>query len=278
MHKYVGRVAPSPTGLLHLGHARTFLAAFDRARDAGGTLLLRNEDLDTARVRAAFVTAMVEDLAWLGIAWRPPMVTQSARLPLYRAALDQLIVGGVAYPCVCSRRELQRAISAPHEGDDEPVYDGRCRPRPGGQRAFVAGVNYRFRVPDGEVICFSDGNVGEQRSTAGCDAATADFGDFLLWRKDGLPSYQLACVVDDAAMRITEIVRGADLLKSTARQRLVAQALGYRSPATFHTQLVRDANGVRLAKRHDALAIRTLRERGLRPEELRTLALEENRR
>ena len=152
-------------------------------------------------------------------------------------------------------------VAAPHEdSDDEPVYDGRCRPAGAPSRVMQEGMNYRFRIPDGEAVQFIDGNMGAQSFTAG-----VDFGDFLVWRKDGLPSYQLACVVDDAAMRITEVVRGADLLKSTARQILLQRALGQPSVAYFHTRLVRDEHGVRLAKRHDALAIRTLRERGMTP-------------
>ncbi len=156
-------------------------------------------------------------------------------------------------------------MHAPHEDiDDEPVYDGRCRPVGEAlSRDVVHGMNYRFRVPDGEVISFTDGNMGEQRFTAG-----VDFGDFLVWRKDGLPSYQLACVVDDAAMEITEVVRGADLLKSTARQILLQRALGLPEVAYFHTRLLVDEHGMRLAKRHDALALRTLRQQGLTPEDV----------
>lgn len=256
---YIGRLAPSPTGLLHLGHAATFWRAFQRAQAARGTLLLRNEDLDIQRSKPEFITAMLEDLAWLGIPWQPPIITQSHRLPLYRAAMGQLLAAGLAYPCSCSRSELQRMVQAPHEDtDDEPVYNGRCRV-PAPDPTFKPGINYRFRVPDNQPVTFSDGQFGPQIYLPGC-APPADFGDFLLWRKDGLPSYQLACVVDDAAMRITEVVRGRDLLKSTARQILLQRALGLTTPAYFHTELLRDDAGVRLAKRHDALAIRTLRE------------------
>lgn len=258
---YVGRLAPSPTGLLHVGHAATFWTAYQRAQEHYGTLLLRNEDLDLQRSKREFVDAMIEDLAWLGIEWKPPMVVQSERLALYREAFDHLLAGGFVYPCSCSRRELALMVSAPHEDtDDEPVYSGKCRPNSAVARIFEDGVNYRFRVPDGEEIRFIDGNIGEQ-----CFAAGRDFGDFLVWRKDGLPSYQLACVVDDAAMQITEVVRGADLLKSTARQMLLQRALSLTKVAYFHTRLMRDEHGLRLAKRHDSLAIRTLRERGMTP-------------
>ena len=163
-------------------------------------------------------------------------------------------------------------IAAPHEDtDDEPVYTGKCRPADEGERASAAvleSVNYRFRVPDGEVVRFADGHAGPQEFVAGCDAE-ADFGDFLVWRKDGLPSYQLGCVVDDAEMGITEIVRGRDLLKSTARQILLQRALGFAAPAYFHCELMRDEQGVRLAKRHDALSLRVLRKQGWSPEQVR---------
>lgn len=264
---YIGRLAPSPTGLLHLGHAATFWTAYQRAKQHNGTLLLRNEDLDPQRSKQEFVDAMLEDLAWLGIEWTPPMIVQSQRLALYREAFEQLLATGLAYPCTCSRRELAQMMRAPHEDtDDEPVYTGKCRPTSNAPQALQQGMSYRFRIPDGETIRFTDANMGEQAFTAG-----EDFGDFLIWRRAlshdafdaGLPSYQLACVVDDAATEITEVVRGADLLKSTARQVLLQRALQLPAVRYFHTRLLRDEQGVRLAKRHDALAIRTLRQSGL---------------
>lgn len=263
---YIGRLAPSPTGLLHLGHARTFWMAWQRAEAAGGTLLLRNEDLDPHRSRAEFADAMREDLLWLGIRWSSEL-TQSTRIAAYRTALEHLLARNFAYPCTCTRKELQEATQAPHEDtDDEPVYSGRCRPPSHTPLAFEPNVNFRFRVPAGEPVSFVDGNFGEQMFVAG-----ADFGDFLVWRKDGLPSYQLACAVDDAFQQITEVVRGRDLLKSTARQILLQRALGYATPAYFHCALMRDAQGTRLAKRHDALSLRALRERGMSPEDVRAM-------
>jgi len=251
--------------LLHLGHARTFWIAFERA--AGGKLWLRDEDLDPQRSRADFATAMREDLRWLGITWQAE-VKQSDRLELYRKAMQTLIAAGTVYPCHCSRRDLERATQAPHEEDDEPVYRGTCRPsEPWTLGPGPLPQNYRFRVPDGETIHFTDLHAGPQAFRAGCDAA-ADFGDFLVWRKDGLPSYQLACIVDDAAMGVTEVVRGRDLLKSTARQILLQRALGLPTPAYFHCDLMRDEAGVRLAKRHDALSLRTLREAGRKPQDV----------
>ena len=283
---YRGRLAPSPTGYLHIGHARTFWTAYERARDTGGTLVLRMEDLDPERSRAVHADAALDDLRWLGIAWQEgPDVggpfapyTQSQRRALYRAAWQKLLGGGFIYPCRCSRKDLAAALSAPHEGagladpvDDEPVYPGTCRPAlplcgtplHGEDLSELAGetsANWRFRVPDGEAIEFLDQNLGLQRFVAG-----KDFGDFVVMRRDGVPSYQLACVVDDATMQITEVVRGADLLKSTARQILLNRALGYGDPSWFHCSLVVDKQGRRLAKRHDALSLRTLRERGLTP-------------
>ena len=281
---YRGRLAPSPTGLLHLGHARTFLTAYNRARNARGTLVLRNEDLDQQRVRPEFYEAMIEDLHWLGIHWdEGPDIggpfapySQSQRLASYLVAFNQLRNTGLLYPCTCSRKDLALAASAPHESaaapaeDDEPIYPGTCRPALDTPASHLqnlppshSAVNWRFRVPDGDIIAFHDQHFGPQQFTAG-----RDFGDFLVWRRDGVPSYQLACVVDDAAMQITEVVRGADLLKSTARQLLLYRALGLEPPAWYHCSLVTDSAGQRLAKRHDALSIRTLREQGHTPPDL----------
>lgn len=271
---YVGRMAPSPTGLLHLGHARTFALVHERTRAAGGLLWLREEDLDRERSRPEFAAALREDLLWLGLTWDRE-VRQSERLEAYRAAMRTLLAGGVVFPCTCSRRDLQQALAAPHEdADDEPAYSGRCRHGVAAARELLPGANYRFRVPDGEAVTFPDGNAGPQRFVAGCAGSSpegSDFGDFLVWRKDGLPSYQLACVVDDAWQGVTEVVRGRDLLKSTARQILLQRALGLPTPHYFHCDLLRDAAGVRLAKRHDALSLRALRESGLTPEQVRAL-------
>jgi glutamyl/glutaminyl-tRNA synthetase len=271
----IGRLAPSPTGLLHLGHARTFFIAHQRARAANGFLYLRDEDIDPQRCRPEFAAAMREDLRWLGLTWDAEL-RQSDRLPLYLAALHQLLAAGLAYPCSCSRRDLALSTHAPHEdpaaeSDDEPLYNNRCRPASSSATAFLPNSNYRFRTPNHTPISFTDLNAGPQTFTT-----SIDFGDFLIWRKPltsdpsdiGLPSYQLACVVDDALTHVTEVVRGRDLLKSTARQILLQRALGYPTPATFHCDLLRDANGIRLAKRHDALALRTLRAQGLSPADI----------
>src|SRR5262249_18726957 len=225
---YRGRIAPSPTGLLHLGHARTFLIAAERA--GSGILIHRNEDLDFDRCRPEFVSAISEDLHWLGIHWNEgpncggPFApySQSERRDFYLRGWRQLRDRGFIYPCTCSRKDLAASASAPNEADDEPIYPGKCRNRAdAGDFAGPAGVNWRFRVPDGENIGFEDLHLGRQRYIAG-----RDLGDFVIWRRDDVPAYQLAVVVDDNAMQITEVVRGEDLLKSTARQLLIYRALG----------------------------------------------------
>lgn len=282
-NSYRGRLAPSPTGYLHLGHARTFWIAQQRALTAGGTLILRNEDLDPTRSRPEFVDAMLEDLHWFGFQWQEgpdcggphAPYSQSERRQFYVAAFEKLRAQGHVYPCVCSRQDVLRALQAPHAGEDEPVYPGMCRPRiadsPQGssRKPHLANrpsvnINWRFQVADGEVISFVDGNLGPQQYIAG-----RDFGDFVVWRYDDLPAYQLAVVVDDATMGITEVVRGEDLLKSTARQLLLYRALGLQPPRFYHAPLLTDEAGMRLAKRHDSLSLRQLRQQGLKPEELR---------
>jgi glutamyl/glutaminyl-tRNA synthetase len=279
---YRGRLAPSPTGLLHLGHARTFCIAAQRAVENQGTLILRNEDLDSQRSRPEFVKAMIEDLRWLGIDWTEGPdcggsygpYSQSERRVHYLEAWRLLRERGFLYPCVCSRKDLAQSASAPNDTDDEPVYPGTCRQRKDlAEFEDPAGVNWRFRVPDGEAVEFTDLNLGRQRYLAGTDKDSDQcFGDFLVWRRDDVPAYQLAVVVDDAAMQITEVVRGKDLLKSTARQLLLMRALGYNPANYFHCDLVRDSDGIRLAKQHDALSIRHLRESGMTVEEVFSMA------
>lgn len=272
---YRGRLAPSPTGHLHLGHARTFWFAQERARAHNGTLILRNDDLDRERCKPEFVAAMYEDLQWFGFKWSEgpdcggafAPYNQSERIPFYRAALERLRTTGFIYPCTCSRKDIAAAARAPHaEDDDEPLYPGNCRNKSLSAQNSPPSTRFswRFRVPNGEVISFLDGNLGQQSFIAG-----KDFGDFVVWRPDDVPAYQLASVVDDAAMKISEVVRGADLLKSTARQLLLYRALNLIAPNYYHCQLMTDEAGQRLAKRHDALSLRTLRLRGESPEALR---------
>lgn len=268
---YRGRLAPSPTGYLHLGHARTFWMAQQRARANNGILVLRNDDLDTARSKPEFVAAMFEDLRWFGFEWQEgpdcggPFApySQSARHHLHAAALEKLRAGNFIYPCTCSRKDLHSAARAPHAADDELIYPGTCRSN---QKSQINNQksSWRFQVPDGETVSFIDGQFGPQRFIAG-----KDFGDFIVWRHDGIPAYQLATVVDDAAMHITEVVRGADLLLSTARQILLYRALGLTPPQFYHCPLLCDETGRRLAKRHDTLSLRALRASGVLPGTLR---------
>jgi glutamyl-tRNA synthetase len=268
---YRGRIAPTPTGDMHVGHARTFVAAWRRAADAGGHLVLRIEDLDPLRCRAECAERAIDDLAWLGVRWDEGPVYQSRRRACHEAVWRALRDAGVVYPSHVSRRELRDAAHAPHEDEEgaEPLFPRVLRPAPGVGRdaASPAGVVWRFRVPDGEVVRFVDARRGPQAFTAG-----ADFGDFVVWRRDDVPAYELAVVADDVAMGITEVVRGDDLLRSTARQLLVYRALGATPPSWYHLPLVRDAAGRRLAKRHGALSIRELRARGLTPAEVLALA------
>lgn len=276
MAGYRGRLAPSPTGLLHLGHARTFWIAYQRTRERHGTLLLRNEDLDPQRSRPEYVQAFIEDLHWMGVEWREgPDVggpfapySQSQRYALYEETWRKLRDTSAIYPCACSRKELRQAAGAPHDDDDEPIYPGTCRDRALETCAeSPTGANWRFRVPDGEVIAFDDLHYGHVKYVAG-----RDFGDFAIWRRDGVPAYQLAVTADDHAMGVTEVVRGADLLKSTARQLLLYRALGWKAPEFYHCDLISDETGKRLAKRSDSLSIKAMRERGLKPAEVLALA------
>ncbi|HKK18868.1 MAG TPA: tRNA glutamyl-Q(34) synthetase GluQRS [Opitutales bacterium] len=273
---YRGRIAPTPTGYLHLGHARTFWIAMERAREAGGAIIYREEDLDPQRCKIEYAQAAIEDLKWFGCDWdegpdiggRFAPYRQSERKAHFLEAWRKLKNAGVIYPCDKSRKDVANAARAPHAEDDdaEPIYPENWRPPAGtGRDATEPGEsNWRFRLPNDREILFDDGRLGP------CEfECLRDFGDFLVWRKDGVPAYELAVVVDDAAMGITEVVRGEDLLISTARQLLVYEALGLEPPAFYHTPLMVDPEGQRLAKRHRSLSLRELREAGHGPEALR---------
>lgn len=266
-----GRYAPSPTGPLHLGNARTALLAWLAARAAGSAFVLRVEDLDGPRVRAGMEGRILDELRWLGLDWdEGPDVggglgpyRQSERREAYDSALSRLQDAGLAYPCFCSRAEIAAASEAPHgPGDEGPRYPGTCRdlsPREVAARGARRPPSWRFRVPEGPVR-FEDGVHGERAF----DVAS-EVGDFVVARADGVPAYQLAVVVDDAAMAIEEVVRGDDLLPSTARQILLYRALGLAVPAFAHVPLVLGEDGARLAKRHGAVSLGELRERGADP-------------
>mgnify|MGYP003334363559 CR=1 FL=1 len=269
-----GRLAPTPTGFLHVGHARTFATAAARAGAAG--LVLRIEDLDGPRCREEFTAAAVEDLRWLGIDWTEgPDVggphgpyAQSERTAWHLEVWRRLEAAGAIYPSPHSRRDVDEAATAPHErgsdaDDAELVFPAILRPTAWDRAASPGGVPWRFRVPDGRVIEFDDALCGRVHRTAG-----VDFGDFVVWRRDAVPAYELAVVADDHAMEIAEVVRGEDLLTSTARQLLLYEALGWQPPAWCHAPLVRDAAGHRLAKRTGGLAIRELREKGVAPSDV----------
>jgi glutamyl-tRNA synthetase len=274
-----GRLAPTPTGFLHVGHARTFALAAERARRDGGILVYRTEDLDASRCRPEFADAAMADLRWLGLDWQEgpdvggpcgPYV-QSQRQPWFAEVWRRLQATGVIYPCDKSRQDVARALTAPHAEDDaEPIFPPALRPALGlGREAREPGAqNWRFRVPDGETIAFIDALCGPRAFVAG-----RDFGDFLVWRRDGFPAYELAVVADDQAMGITEVVRGADLLLSTARQLLLYRALGWTAPSWAHAPLIMDAEGRRLAKRTAGLSIRELRAAGRTPSEVLTAPL-----
>ena len=274
MTKYRGRIAPSPTGYLHLGHAVTFWRAQERVHENDGKLVLRIEDLDRDRCAKEFADAVVDDLRWFGLRWDEgwdvggpfgPYV-QSQRRDLYLAKWKELLEADLIYPCTCSRRDVLQAANAPHHENEEPLYPGTCRARKGSmdEVANPAGYNWRFRVPDGEAMQFVDRRLGKQQAVAG-----VDFGDFIVWRKDDVPAYQLAVVADDAAMQISEVVRGEDLLLSTFRQLLLYRALNLGVPDFFHTELITDVSGHRLAKRDAALSLRELRRSGVDAGELR---------
>jgi len=252
----------------------TFWRAQERAQQNGGRLILRIEDLDRDRCADSFRDAIVEDLHWFGLRWdEGPDVggpcapyLQSERRPSYLAAWKKLRDAGLIYPCVCSRRDVLQSAGAPHHENEEPIYPGTCRPKVGSVSELDSpeGHNWRFRVPESEAIGFVDGRCGTQLARAG-----ANFGDFIVWRRDDVPAYQLAVVADDAAMQVSEVVRGEDLLLSTFRQLLIYRTLDLAAPGFYHTGLIRDSEGQRLAKRHDALSLRELRKAGVDPEEMR---------
>jgi glutamyl-tRNA synthetase len=265
------RLAPSPTGALHLGNARTFLVNWLLARQRGWKIILRIEDLDGPRVKQNADRQAIEDLQWLGIDWDEGPIYQSSRIEKYNAAIGQLIQLEHAYPCVCSRSEINQAASAPHAEDGGSVYPGTCRGKfkslHEAQMASGRPAALRFAVSDRSVK-FIDHFAGPQRF----DVAR-QLGDFVIAKNDGTPAYQLAVVVDDAEMNVTDVVRGDDLLDSTPRQILLYEALGWkdRIPNYYHLPLIIGPDGRRLAKRHGDTRISYYRDRGVPPERLLSL-------
>ena len=269
-----GRFAPSPSGRMHLGNAWTALLAWLDIRKQNGAMVLRMEDLDPDRSRPDYAAGLLADLRWLGLDWdEGPDVggpaapyCQSQRSHYYQAAFDKLLQAGLVYPCFCSRAELRLAASAPHAGDTEVPYSGRCaaltelavtKLRAAGRRP-----SYRLRVGDAAVE-YSDEVYGRQKQVL-----RQECGDFVIRRSDGVFAYQLAVVVDDAAMGISRVLRGADLLASTPRQIYLWQLLGFQPPDFIHVPLLMGADGSRLSKRQGSLTIAALRQAGMRPEQV----------
>ena len=258
------RLAPSPTGALHLGNARTFLATWLLARQRGWRIILRIEDLDGPRVKRGADQQAIDDLRWLGLDWNVGPTCQSQRASVYRAAIDRLLASGSAYPCVCTRREAALAASAPHADEAQAIYPGTCRGKfssmADARNASGREPSVRFRVPEGTIVTFDDEFAGPQRFDV-----SRDLGDFVIAKADGTAAYHLAVVIDDAEMGITDVVRGDDLLDSTPRQILLYRALGLpdRIPRYVHLPLVVGTDGKRLAKRHGDTRLAMYREQGV---------------
>lgn len=282
---FVTRFAPSPTGPLHLGHAFSALLAHDMARAAGGTFLLRIEDIDRARSRPDWERQLLDDLRWLGLSWPEPVMRQSGRLPAYRAALGALWARGLLYPCTCARRDIAAAAAAPHEGEppmgpDGILYPGTCRGRPRGgplpeeavlRLDMAAALSAAPQGPLGfeETGAGPAGETGRIRIDP--DHLLTRVGDVVLARREMGTSYHLSVVLDDAAQGVTHVVRGNDLFAATAIHALLQRLLGLPAPLYHHHRLIRDDAGRRLAKRDDARALRLFREGGAGPSDIRRM-------
>lgn len=262
----ISRLAPSPTGALHLGHACTFMANWLLARKSGWRLLLRLDDLDAPRVQSSGHDVL-DTLRWLGLDWDGEPVRQSTRLDRYRAAMRSLAQAGVVYESPHTRsevREAAAAVGAPHEGEGHARFPDALRPIDRGVWRFEdAAVNHRMCTPDVGTA------VRDEVTGAHTFHVHRDHGDFLVWTKAGVPSYQLACAVDDGELGVTDVVRGADLLESAALQTLLLRALRLPEPRWWHLPLVRDAQGARLAKRDGAEGLLGLQRAGVAPNRVR---------
>lgn len=266
----VTRFAPSPTGPLHLGHAFSALLAHDFARARGGRLLLRIEDIDGTRSRPEHVAGIVADLAWLGLAWDGEVVVQSQRLALYAEALARLRAMGLLYPCFCTRKDIAASATAPH-GPEGLVYPGTCRGLPADERERrKAAEPHAWRLDMAAAVqrALPEGSLWWTDHGTPIPADPLPFGDVVLARKDAPVSYHLAVIVDDAAQGVSDIVRGQDLFAATHVHRLLQALLGLPTPAYHHHRLIAGPDGERLAKRHGAVALADLRERGADPGEI----------
>ncbi|HXY57663.1 MAG TPA: tRNA glutamyl-Q(34) synthetase GluQRS [Methylocystis sp.] len=267
------RFAPSPNGLLHLGHAYSALLNFELARKCGGRFLLRIEDIDLSRARLQFEAAIYEDLAWLGLDWERPVRRQSEHFDDYRRALKRLYALGLLYPCDCARRDIAQRVGkdGPRDPDGAPLYPGTCRdkPRPAFEEALRPGFALRLdmeRARTGSKLCWEEAELG------GVEARPEEWGDVVLARKDTPASYHLAVVVDDALQGVTDVVRGKDLFPSTSAHRLLQELLGLPAPRFRHHKLLLDSGGEKLAKIRGSKSLRDLRETGVTPQVARRLA------
>jgi glutamyl-tRNA synthetase len=260
---YIGRLAPSPTGAQHVGNARTYLIAWLAARRHGGRVVLRIEDIDSPRVKAGAAQQAIDDLRWLGLDWDDGPHVQTERLAHYESVFADFRQRELVYPCTCSRTDIENAASAPHAEHEGPAYPGTCAGRRAADAAKLGDRPYawRFRVTDSP--SFIDGFRGETH----CDIRQIG-GDFVVWKSSGTPAYQLAVVVDDAEMGITEVIRGDDLIPSTPRQILLYRAMNRTPPKFTHVPLVVGPDGRRLAKRHGDTRLSALRAAGVKPETL----------
>ncbi|HEX4588738.1 MAG TPA: tRNA glutamyl-Q(34) synthetase GluQRS [Gemmataceae bacterium] len=259
----VTRLAPSPTGAQHLGNARSYLITWLLARQAGGRIVLRIEDIDSPRVKPGAAEQALEDLRWLGLDWDVGPIVQTERIVLYQAALDRLKAMELVYPCTCTRSDVEQAASAPHADGAEVVYPGTCSGRSAGDAAELVGRSFAWRFRVCEVPAYDDlfrGQVALNREEIG--------GDFVVWKSQGGPAYQLAVVVDDADNGVNVVVRGDDLVSSTPRQLLLFQAFGLTPPRFAHVPLVVGPDGRRLAKRHGDTRLTALRSAGVRSEQV----------
>ena len=271
--RVISRFAPSPTGRLHLGHGYSALLSWSFARSRGGGFLLRIEDIDPARCRAEHVAGIIEDLRWLGIDWDGDPLFQSARLPLYQAALDRLRAGGLVYPCFCTRArisaEIAASAAAPH-GPDGPIYPGTCRALATAERRarIAVGEAHAWRLDVAKAVSIAGPLTWHDTAAGAVIATPAIHGDVVLARKDAPASYHLAVTIDDAAQGVTDVVRGADLFAATHVHRLLQALLGLPTPHYHHHPLLTDARGERLSKRAGSPTLAAMRAEGVNPKEL----------